>query len=213
MILADYAADMRPLREVRAAFSQTTIRIYQAFSVEIATSALAAQRLVAPFKRGRMTWIKPSFTWMMYRSGWATKPGQEHVLGLDVLRSGFEWALAHACLSHFDSRRHGTIDVWRTEMTTAPVRVQWDPERTVDLRPLPWRSVQLGLGGEAVDSYVDDWVVRIDDVTPLARTISAHVTRGEMDAAQRLLPSEVPYPVPDELAERVGVTARLTRSG
>jgi hypothetical protein len=26
------------------------------------------------------TWVKPSFLWMMYRSGWATTPGQERIL-------------------------------------------------------------------------------------------------------------------------------------
>ncbi len=52
-----------------------------------------------------MTWIKPSFLWMMYRSGWATKPGQEQVLSIEITRSGFEWALANACLSHFEPAR------------------------------------------------------------------------------------------------------------
>jgi Domain of unknown function (DUF4291) len=40
---------------------------------------------------GRMTWIKPSFNWMTYRSGYATKPGQEVVLGIDIAREGFDW--------------------------------------------------------------------------------------------------------------------------
>jgi hypothetical protein len=53
-----------------------------------------------------LTWIKPSFLWMMYRSGWATKPGQEHVLAVEITRTGFEWALDHASLSHFDSAVH-----------------------------------------------------------------------------------------------------------
>ena len=61
-----------PIRQVRAAFSQSTVRVYQAFSVEIAEKAIAQQNLVSPFKLDRMTWIKPSFTWMMYRSSWAT---------------------------------------------------------------------------------------------------------------------------------------------
>jgi Domain of unknown function (DUF4291) len=62
---------------------------------------MAAGRFVPPFKRDRMTWIKPSFLWMMYRCDWATKPGQERVLAVKITRAGFEWALAHACLSHF----------------------------------------------------------------------------------------------------------------
>jgi hypothetical protein len=45
-----------------------------------------------------MTWIKPSFTWMMHRSGWGAKERQERILAIEFLRSGFEWALAHACL-------------------------------------------------------------------------------------------------------------------
>ena len=60
-------------REVRAVYDAETIRVYQAYSDEIADAALAAGTFVAPFKRDRMTWIKPSFLWMMYRSGWARK--------------------------------------------------------------------------------------------------------------------------------------------
>src|SRR4051812_17137799 len=39
----------------------------------MAEPALSAGTFVPPFKAGRMTWIKPSFLWMMYRSGWATQ--------------------------------------------------------------------------------------------------------------------------------------------
>ncbi|MFI2280199.1 DUF4291 family protein [Nocardia beijingensis] len=39
--------------------------------------ALAAGPLVAPFRGERTTGIKPSFLWLRYRSGWASKPGQE----------------------------------------------------------------------------------------------------------------------------------------
>lgn len=81
-----------PYRQVRAAFTDHTIRVYQAYSAEIANPALAAGRFVSPFKRDRFTWIKPSFLWMMYRSGWATKPSQERVLAVEITRSGFESA-------------------------------------------------------------------------------------------------------------------------
>ena len=86
---------------VRAIYSDRTIRVYQAYRQEIARPALAAGRFVSPFEMDRMTWIKPSFNWMMYRSGYATKPGQEVVLGIDISREGFEWALEHATLSKF----------------------------------------------------------------------------------------------------------------
>lgn len=41
----------------------------------------------------RMTWIKPSFLWMMYRSGGAQKdPGQKRIFAMDIRRDGF-----HGC--------------------------------------------------------------------------------------------------------------------
>jgi hypothetical protein len=80
---------------------------------------------VEPFKRDRMTWIKPSFLWMMYRCGWATKPGQEHVLAIDIARSGFEWALDRACLSHYDRNIHDDRAAWSRQLKASTVRVQW----------------------------------------------------------------------------------------
>jgi hypothetical protein len=82
-----------PLRQIRAHYTSETITVYQAYPPEIALPTLAAGRFVSPFKRSRMTWIKPSFLWMMYRSGWATKSGQEHVVAVEITRDGFNWAL------------------------------------------------------------------------------------------------------------------------
>jgi hypothetical protein len=67
---------MIPERQIRASFTDHSIRVYQAYPAEIAEPAVTEGRFVAPFKRDRMTWIKPSFLWMAYRCGWATKPGQ-----------------------------------------------------------------------------------------------------------------------------------------
>jgi hypothetical protein len=152
-----------PYRQVRASYTDTTITVYQAYGPEIAVPALAAGQFVAPFKRDRMTWIKPSFLWMMYRCGFATKPGQEHVLAVEITRDGFEWALAHACLSHFDPDRYASHESWSAALRTSPVRVQWDPERSLAMGPLPYRSLQVGLSGEAVARYVDDWTASIGD--------------------------------------------------
>src|SRR4051812_5401301 len=78
-----------PTRQVRAVWTAETITVYQAYPVEIAGPAVAAGRFVPPFKPDRMTWIKPSFLWMMYRCGWATKAGQERVLAVELTRTGF----------------------------------------------------------------------------------------------------------------------------
>ncbi|MFF0478332.1 DUF4291 domain-containing protein [Streptomyces sp. NPDC004284] len=190
--------------EVRAVFTDETITVYQAYGAGIAEPALAAGRFVAPFKRTRMTWIKPSFLWMMYRCGWATKTDQERVLAIDITREGFEWALGHACLSHFDRDRFTTETEWRDTLRSSPVRVQWDPDRDLDLQPLPRRALQIGLSGEAVDRYVDDWITGIRDVTPLAGKVREATLTGDPATAHELLPPERPYPLPADLAARIG---------
>lgn len=90
------ARSAQPLRQIRALYDATTITVYQAYSPAIADAALRAGAFVPPFKEARMTWIKPSFLWMMYRSGWGTKPGQERTLAVRITREGFEAALADA---------------------------------------------------------------------------------------------------------------------
>ncbi|MGW1759649.1 DUF4291 domain-containing protein [Streptomyces mirabilis] len=144
-------------------------------------------------------WIKPSFLWMMYRCGWATKAGQETVLAVEITRDGFEWALRHSCPSSYVRGLHPDRSTWQRRLKRAPARVQWDPERDPHLRPLTYRSLQLGLSGEAVKRYADEWTVAISDVTPLAREIHELVRRSELDAAAALLPKERPYPAGDEL--------------
>jgi Domain of unknown function (DUF4291) len=69
-----------------AAYTADTITVYQASGPEIADAAMRAGTFVAPFSRDRMTWIKPSFGWMMHRSGWAAKPGQERILTVEIVR-------------------------------------------------------------------------------------------------------------------------------
>ncbi|MFI6763399.1 DUF4291 domain-containing protein [Micromonospora sp. NPDC050417] len=186
-----------PARQIRALHTTDTITVYQAFSPAIAEPALAAGRFVAPFKRERMTWIKPSFLWMMYRCGWAEKPGQERVLAVEITRDGFAWALAHACLSHFDRDQHTDRAAWARQLKTSPVRVQWDPERSLRLGALPYRSLQVGLSGEAVHRYVDEWTVTITDVTPTVRRIRELLRAGDERGATALLPEERPYPLTD----------------
>jgi Domain of unknown function (DUF4291) len=196
-----------PQQQIRGVYTADTITVYQAYSPEIVLPALNSGRFVAPFKRDRMTWIKPSFLWMMYRCGWGSKPGQEHVLAIEITRAGFEWALAHACLSHYDRDRYASRQEWTGQLKASPVRVQWDPERSLSLQPLPHRSLQVGLSGQAVDRYIDDWTVNITDVTPTAHAIRDLLHAGDQTAAAALLPDERPYLLPDNIAAIIGASA------
>lgn len=194
-----------PQRQVRAEFDGATIVVYQAYPPAITDAAVASGKFVSPFKRERMTWIKPSFLWMMYRSGWATKPGQERVVAVRITRTGFEEALAASCLSHFDRSVYADAAAWTARKQRSEVRVQWDPERTPSGSPLPHRSLQVGLSGSAVSAYIDEWIVGIDDVTEQAHHLHG-LLRSDPDAVAAVLPPEIPYPLPDEVAQVIGAT-------
>lgn len=184
-----------PLRQIRAMYDNETIRVYQAYSDAIADAALAQETFVSPpFKMERMTWIKPSFLWMMYRCGWGQKDaGQARILAVDISREGFEWALTHSCLSHPDEAM--SQEEWQQLKGRMPVRIQWDPERDLLLQAQAHRAIQIGLSKEAVVHYVHTWTKRITDITELAHTVHALVQIQEFERAKALLPIEQPYPI------------------
>ena len=173
-------------RQIRAAFDNDTITVYQAYRKEIALLAVENQKFVPPFKVDRMTWIKPSFLWMMYRCGWGQKEGQEHILAIKIKREGFQWALDNSCLSHFDPEIHNSREEWKEKLQKSPVRIQWDPERDIHLEKLNFRSIQIGLSGEAVPKYVNEWIVSITDITPLCKKIHSLISEDAQEAIKQL---------------------------
>ena len=194
---------------IHAAYTDSTIRVYQAYREEIALPALSAQTFVAPFSMSRMTWIKPSFFWMMHRCGWGTKPDQEFVLGIDITREGFEWAIANAALSSFTPEVHDSHQIWKRQLADRPNRIQWDPDRNAALTKLDYRAIQIGLKDDAVRRYVNEWIKSIEDVTPLARSIHQLSTSGQLDKAQGLAPVERPYPADSKRFPDIGLTVSL----
>ncbi|MFD3660299.1 DUF4291 domain-containing protein [Streptomyces sp. NPDC058659] len=194
-----------PKYRIRALHTPDTVTVYQAYTPGIGLPAARDGRFPATWKRDRMTWIKPSFLWMMYRCGWGAKEGQETVLAVEITREGFEWALRNACLSHYVRGFHPDQASWKRQLGQAPARVQWDPERDLHLRPLPYRSLQLGLSGEASRRYADEWTVSVTDVTPLAHDVHALVRAGDLSTARGLLPREEPYPEPEGLLDHLRV--------
>jgi hypothetical protein len=119
------------LNQIRADHDARSIVVYQAYAPAIAGPAVAAKRFVPPFSRGRMTWIKPSFLWLMERSNWAQKPGQERVLAVRITRAGWDEALSLGVLTSHTRGVHRDQADWQRQFAAAVVHVQWDPERTI----------------------------------------------------------------------------------
>jgi len=189
--------------EIRADFDRETIVVYQAYPDAIADAAVAAGRFVPPFSLNRMTWIKPSFLWMMHRSNWGLSSGQERTLAVRITRSGWEKALSLATLTSFEASVHRSREEWRAQFEAAPVYVQWDPERTLRGSALPYRSIQVGVGRQAIAHYVDEWIVGIEDLSPRVANIRELIRTGHADKATRLLPPERVYPITSEIGRRI----------
>lgn len=189
--------------QIRADYDVSTIVVYQAFAPAIAEPALRAGRFVPPFSRARMTWIKPSFLWLMERSNWATRPGQERILAVRITRAGWEEALAEGILTGPEPALYPDPDAWSDLFARARVHIQWDPERSLRGAGLEHGSIQVGLSRHIIDRYVDAWIRELVDITPTVRKIHALLGAGREAAARRLLPRERVYPLPDAIARRI----------
>ncbi|KAG9232646.1 ATP-dependent RNA helicase DHX8 [Amylocarpus encephaloides] len=195
-----------PYRQIRAEYDDETITVYQAYSKTIAEAAVATQNLSASpeFHFTRMTWIKPSWLWMMYRSGYSTKDSlQSRILALKMPHAAFLSLLRQAATTHAKLS---------DDHKKKPVRVQWDPERSPRLGALGHRSLQVGIGSGGSEKtgmgvkrwWVEEGVVGIEDVTERALGLKEEVGRnGDVTVEELvemgLVPRERVYEVPEDL--------------
>merc|ERR1719282_190084 len=165
--------------------------VYQAYCDEIADWALAHQQFGGPrFCPKRMTWIKPSFAWVLYRSGYGQKHGQARILKVKLSHESIAELLSHCqCLDTNKATRKGGAEKDR-EVSSGVV--QWDPGRdlmTADDKGreprnlLRSRAIQIGLKGWMSELYVRS-VMSIQDVTELAHRVGqAHIAKKKGAAA------------------------------
>lgn len=194
---------MRKPHEIHADFDAETIVVYQAYPDRIAEPALAAQRFVPPFSFGRMTWIKPSFLWLMHRSRWGTKAGQERVLAVRIRLSSWMEALSLAVLTSFEPKAHRSADAWKQEFDAADVHLQWDTERSLRGAALPCFSIQVGIGRGLIRRFAEEWIVSIEDFSPKVRKLHQLVQSGRASEAASRLPKERHFPVEPALRKRL----------
>ncbi|TKV14565.1 DUF4291 domain-containing protein [Citrobacter sp. wls619] len=182
--------------KIRAYYTSDFVRVYQAYSDAIADSALKNDTFVSPpFNMRRMTWIKPSFLWMMYRSHWGTKDsGQKRILAIDITHNGFNEMLQQSIINSHDENNNLSPDGWKDKIKNSDVIIQWDPERDIHLNKLNYRTIQIGLRNKAVENYVNEWIVKIQDVTALATDIHSLVLLNDLKEAMSRLPPESEYP-------------------
>ncbi len=180
-------------RVILAQYDIDSIVVYQAYRAAIGHFASQHGYFGGEFKLTRMTWIKPNFLWMMYRSGWGRKEGQEVILAIRLRRSAFDFILAQAVCSQYNSDLYSSQQEWNHALKTSDVRLQWDPDHSPTGEKLQRRAIQLGLRGEAAIRYSKEWILDITDISDFVAEQRHHML--SQNYADLLVPYEDVYSV------------------
>ena len=180
-------------RVILAQFDSESIIVYQAYRPSIGHFATKNGYFGGDFKMSRMTWIKPNFLWMMYRSGWGTKQGQEVILAIRLKRSAFYFLLAQAVHSTYNRELYQSKQEWQKAVARSNVRLQWDPDRSPRGGKLQRRAIQLGLRGDIVAKYAKEWILDIEDISDFVTQQRENAISDDYSAL--VTPTEYIYPV------------------
>jgi hypothetical protein len=185
---------------ILAHYDDASVVVYQAYRPSIGRFAIEHGYFGGPdFSLSRMSWVKPNFLWMMYRSGWGTKDGQEITLGLRVRRAFFDSLLEAAVPSTFDASRFSNRGAWQAAVAGSEVRLQWDPDHSPSGARLNRRAVQLGLRGETLAAFARKELLEVIDFTDF---VAAQRPHAQDDSATLLTPVERVYLPSNEKARR-----------
>lgn len=189
---------------ILAQYDDSSVTVYQAYCPSIGHYAARHGHFGGEFSFNRMSWIKPNFLWMMYRCGWGLKTSQEVVLAIKLKRSAFEYILANAVPSSFDSHAYPDQQSWQQVIANSDVRLQWDPDHGPLGEKLSRRAIQLGLRADVLMQYAHDWIIEINDISPLVAQLYQQVALGQLDALQT--PLEQVYQVQNrQLVDSLGL--------
>lgn len=180
-----------------AQYSDKHIVIYQAFKDSIAEYAVAHQCFGGgDYDFDRMTWLKPSFLWMMYYSGWAKKENQENVLAIQLCRKGFDEILRYAVMSSFYKDIYGSSQNWEQELSRSDIQFQWESYHDLLGNKTDRKAVKIGIKGDMLQRYNNEWIQKIENITPFVREQQQMITANQLHALQ--LPYERAY-CPEDL--------------
>jgi len=180
-----------------AQFNAAHVVVYQAFNDRIAEYALKHQKFGGDsYDFNRTTWLKPSFLWMMYYSGWANKQNQENVLAITISKEGFEEMLQHAVYTMNDGKLYKIGNVWREGHADNDVLLQWEAYHDLHGNKTDRKAVKIGLAGKMMQRYNNEWIQRIENITDYVKAQQQLVLDKKIKDV--MLPAERAY-APDDL--------------
>lgn len=192
-------------RHILAQYDADSLIVYQAYRPAIGRYAARHKYFGNGFSFERMSWLKPNFLWMQYRSGWSQKENQEVSLAIRLQRSAFDSILAQAVHSTYVTEVYDSENAWKQMVANSDVRLQWDPDHAPDGSKVERRAIQLGLRGATLARYAREWIIDIEDISDFVRQQYEHVKSGNYAALET--PREMVYPVSDTaVSKRLGIS-------
>ncbi|KAL9652276.1 hypothetical protein ABK040_011936 [Willaertia magna] len=202
--------------------------VYQAYKKAIADHAVKNQTFenCSEFDMKRMTWIKPNYLWMMYRSEFATAKNQERILALYIEKEFFvkEILSEGICSIYYPELEsyYGDQAAWKkhinnqrsrmdkTDEEKTAVRVQWDPYHTPaggKFNGGLTRAIQLGLKGSVVKKLMSN-LLAIEDITEYVKEQHEYFKENKdiIIPVERYWKMEV-----DEISKRLGITEPINQ--
>jgi hypothetical protein len=152
-------------QHILAQYDDQSIIVYQAYCPAIGNFAAQNGYFGEGFSYSRMSWIKPNFLWMMYRSGWGTKENQEVTLALRLRREFFDSLVAAAVPSSWDRERYATQEAWSDAVARSDVRLQWDPDHSPAGGKIERRAIQLGVRGDTLKRFGKEELLEVIDLS------------------------------------------------
>jgi hypothetical protein len=197
-------------RHILAHFDEASIIVYQAYRPSIGRFTIERGYFGGGFSFTRMSWIKPNFLWMMYRSGWGSKKGQEIILGLRLRRAFFDSILAQAVPSTCYEGHYATREQWQEALGSSLVRLQWDPDHDPHGAKLERRAIQLGLRGPVLEAFGKRELLEVIDMTPFVAAQRANAASAGFTDLHT--PVERVYvPADSAVANRLGLETQRAR--
>jgi hypothetical protein len=181
---------------IMAQYDDEKIIVYQAYKKEIGEFAVKNQYFGGEFSFNRMTWIKPNFLWMMYRSGWGIKEGQEVALAIHLKISAFRNYLENAVYSSYDQIEGISHEEWRNKLENSSIRLQWDPDHDPHGAKQERRAIQIGLRGGFINAFAKDDILQIENISAFVKEQYEFVQNHQLE--NLMVPTEKPFVFEDD---------------
>lgn len=203
---ADYEKNLPQVgKHILAQQTDELILVYQAYRPSIAKYAIEHQVFGGPdYSYNRMSWIKPNFLWMMYRSAWAASPGQEMILGIWIKKSDFNIILENSAFTSYAQTSNMSHEKWKTSLQDLEIRLQWDPDHFPNGEKHTRKAIQLGIKGNLLKQFGKEMIVEIIDLTNFVNGQRVHAMNQPYN--NLVVAKETVYhPSTKKLSEKIGI--------